>query len=155
MRFITMFPIRTFNRHGARRARHCVPAAPSLMVGIRPIVARCVGWVRAAHRRQCATRDNATRRGARAVSGPAEISLRRIFQAIGRLLADFLTACAAKSVLLRISHDVVEQYSLRCHNITKTNAIFLAKNDVIKEILTNFLTRIRKYLALYFYIYFT
>jgi hypothetical protein len=150
MRLITTFPTRPFNRHVLPHARNCVPTTPRSIVRIHPVVACGVGRDRAAHHCHCAIRDDATRFGARAASRPAELSLRRIFQAIGCLLADFLKVCPTKSVLLRILYDVVEQYSLRCHNITKTNAIFLAKNDVNKEALTNFLTYILTDLALNF-----
>jgi hypothetical protein len=133
MRLIATFRVRPFNRYAARRG---VTTAP--IVGVRPIIAHRVGQDEVVDHRHCATRDNATKSGARAASRSAEFLLRRIFQAIGCLPADFLKVCPAKSALRRLLHDVVEQYSLHCHNITKTNAIFLAKNDVNKESLTIF-----------------
>jgi hypothetical protein len=132
MRLITTFPVWRFNRCAVRRC------APRSIVGVRPIVARSDGWDRAADHCRYAISDNATKSGACAASRSAEFSLRRIIQAIGCLPPVFLEVCPVRSVSLRGLHDVVEQYSLHCHNITKTNAIFLAKNDVNKESLTIF-----------------
>jgi hypothetical protein len=132
MRLITTFPVWPFNRRAVRRC------APRSIVGVRPIVARSVGRDGAADHCRYAISDDATKSGASAASRSAEFSLRRIFQAIGCLPPVFLKVRPAKSVLLRSLHDVVEQYSLDCHNITKTNAIFPAKNDVNKETLTIF-----------------
>jgi hypothetical protein len=151
------------NRNCAARRR--VPAGPGSIVAACPILARCIRPDTTADHCHCARRDD--------VWCPNGGAARRVFAADARSSRRLFEPLAANSrILLEIYptkpgfpgtlRDVVKTYSLPvtiqgrcgravlilCHNIRKINAIFLAKYDVNKEILTFLLVEFKQNLSL-------
>jgi hypothetical protein len=137
-----MFPLLSFDRRTAQHARRGAPATPRCIVGD-SLVARRLGQFK--EWRGDVAAPSATTQPSR----PTAFRCGGSFKPLAASLRPFPQR-PVKSVLLRLLCDVVEQYSLHFHNITKTSAIFLAKNDVNKESLTIKLTCRAAIFAIYF-----